>query len=211
MTDQDDPSSRGRPAYGEYATPEEQRRRIQRPDLTYLLDTGQDPDAAPGAVDAGGGGSAVQAPGRSARAAHPARDARTLPRGTAAPTRPGRFADRVATIALLIFGLYNVVTSVPAMIDYDSYVATLLSVLGVDGELSNPGSGRGWGIAAAAVLMLGWLATAWLSLRNLSRGRLTWWIPLVAGVVFTFVSGVLLTVPIMTDPQLWETMRDSVL
>ena len=34
----------------------------------------------------------------------------------------GRFADRVITIALLVYGLVNVVTSIPSMIDYGSYV-----------------------------------------------------------------------------------------
>lgn len=207
MTDQNDPSARPRPVYGEYATPEEQRRRIQRPDFEYLLDTGQDPNAAPGAVAPAGGAPAVQAPAPPSRAAYgsPARTS-----GSDAPAQPGRFADRVATIALLVFGLYNVVTSVPTMIDYDSYVAMMLSVLGVDGELSNAGSGGSWGIAAAVVLIMGWLLTAWLSWRNLSRGRLTWWIPLVAGVVFTLAAGALLAVPIASDPLLWETMRDSV-
>ena len=38
-----------RPQYGEYATPEEQRARIQQPDTTWLLETGQDPDALHGA------------------------------------------------------------------------------------------------------------------------------------------------------------------
>ncbi len=35
------PEERPRPQYGEYATPEEQRARIQHPDVTWALETGQ--------------------------------------------------------------------------------------------------------------------------------------------------------------------------
>jgi hypothetical protein len=189
-----DPAERPRPQYGEYATPEEQRARIKQPDLTRLLDTGQDPDALKGAVPADSPSLATK-PAKSAAAAS------TMPRG--------RFADRVATIALLVYGLVNVVTSIPSMIDYGSYVSTVLTLLGIEGELADPSSGRPWGIAAALILAIGWLLTAYLSWRSLARGRVTWWIPLVAGIVFTFVTGVLLMVPIVSDPTLWNAILDS--
>lgn len=191
-----DPAERPRPAYGEYATPEEQRARIKQPDLTRLLETGQDPDALKGAVPADSPSLATKP---TPPAATPA--AGTLPRG--------RFADRVATIALLVYGLVNVVTSVPGMIDYQSYVSTVLGLLGIDGELADVAAGRPWGIAAALVLAIGWMLTAYLSWRSLARGRVTWWIPLVAGIVFTFVTAVLLMVPIVSDPALWNAILDS--
>lgn len=186
-SEHDPAGERPRPQYGEYATPEEQRARIRQPDMTRLLETGQDPDALGGAApaDAAAGPTAGPVPRRS------------------------RFADRVATIALLIYGLVNVVTGIPAMLDYGSYVATVLQVLGIDGEISDPSAGRPWAIAAALVLAIGWMLTAWVSWRSLARERLTWWIPLVAGIVFTFVSGVLLMVPIVSDPTLWGAILDS--
>jgi hypothetical protein len=180
---------RPRPQYGEYATPEEQRARIQQPDMTRLLETGQDPDVLGGAVP-------PDSPSIVAKPAAPA-------------MRRGRFIDRVATIALLVYGLVNVVTGIPAMIDYQSYVEMVLELLGIDGQLADPMAGRPWGIAAALVLAIGWLLTAWVSWRSLARERLTWWIPLVAGIVFTFISGVLLMVPIVSDPTLWNAILDS--
>ena len=81
----------------------------------------------------------------------------------------GRFADRVVTIALLVYGLVNVVTGIPSMIDYGAYVTTVLSLLGVEGELADPAAGRPWGIAAALVLAIGWLLTAYLSWRSLAK------------------------------------------
>ncbi|MCR2762275.1 DUF6264 family protein [Microbacterium sp. zg.B48] len=182
------PDLRPRPQYGEYATPEEQRARIQRPDMTQLLDAGQDPDAVT-AVPAG----AAVAPAAKA----------------GAPVRRGRFADLVATTALLVYGLVNVVSGIPGMIDYESYVGTVFGLLGVDAELADPAAGRPWGLAAALILAIGWLATAYLSWRSLRRGRITWWIPLVAGIVFTFVSGTLLMVPIVSDPTVWNAILDT--
>lgn len=186
-----DPAERPRPQYGEYATPEEQRARIKQPDLTRLLETGQDPDAQRAAAPAASSPVAVK------------------PANAPAAVARGRFADRVATIALLVYGLVNVVTSIPSMIDYGSYVSTVLSLLGVDGELADPAAGRPWGIAAALILAIGWLLTAYVSWRSLARGRITWWIPLVAGIVFTFITGVLLMVPIVSDPTLWNAILDS--
>lgn len=183
-----DPAERPRPQYGEYATPEEQRARIRQPDLTRLLETGQDPDALGGAVPA---------------------DSPSLAEPAASTTRRGRFADRVATIALLVYGLVNVVTGIPAILDYDSYVGAVLQVLGIEGEIADPSAGRPWAIAAVLVLAIGWALTAWVSWRSLARGRVTWWIPLVAGIVFTFVSGILLMVPIVSDPILWDAILDS--
>lgn len=184
-----DPAERPRPQYGEYATPEEQRARIQQPDTTRLLETGQDPDVLGGAVP-------PDSPSIVAKPAAPA-------------MRRGRFIDRVATIALLVYGLVTVVTGIPTMIDYQSYVDMVLELLGIDGQLADPSAGRPWGIAAALVLAIGWLLTAWVSWRSLARERLTWWIPLVAGIVFTFISGVLLMVPIVSDPTLWNAILDS--
>jgi uncharacterized membrane protein YhdT len=180
---------RPRPQYGEYATPEEQRARIRQPDMTRLLETGQDPDALKGAV--------------------PADSPSIVARPEAAPTGRGRFADRVATIALLVYGLVNVVTGIPSMVDYRSYAGTVLDLLGVEAQFADPTAGRPWGIAAALVLAIGWLLTAYVSLRSLGRGRVTFWIPLVAGIVFTFVAGVLLMVPIVSDPSLWDAVVGS--
>jgi len=187
MTDQVDP--RPRPEYGEYATPEEQRARIKQPDLTRLLETGQDPDALQGA-------DATTPPSIVAKPA-------------TAPVSRGRFVDRVATIALLVYGLVNVVTGIPNMIDYEAYVGTVLGLFGVDAQLADSAAGRPWGIAAALVLGVGWLLTAYVSWRSLARGRITWWIPLVAGIVFTSTAGILLMVPIVSDATLWSAILDT--
>ena len=179
-------SSRPRPQYGEYATPEEQRARIQQPDVTIALDTGRPVEEA----------AVVAAPAGAA------------PSADVVPTRR-RAVDRIVTFALLAYGLVNVVSSFPAFLDYSAYADTMFTVLGVEAELADPASGRPWGIAAALLLTVAWLATAAVSWWNLSRGRLTWWIPLVAGVLFTFLAGVLMVIPLLNDPAAWEAMLGS--
>lgn len=177
---------RPRPQYGEYATAEEQRARIRRPDATHALDTGQPVMS-----------SAEPAP------AVPAADG-----AAGAPPRP-RTVDRIVTIALLAYGLFTVVSSFPAFLDYAAYAETMFAVVGADAELADPAAGRPWGIAAAILLAVGWIATALVSWWSLRRGRVTWWIPLVAGVVFTFAAGMLMVVPLMNDPAVWDALTGT--
>ena len=179
------PPSPARPQFGEYATPEEQRARIREPAPWQLAQT----PAAPVVTDAPG----------------PA-----VPSAPAPAERRTRPVDRIVTFALLAYGLVNVVSSVPAFLDYGAYAETMLAVMGVDAQISDPAAGRGWAIASVLVLTIGWCATVAVSWWSVRRGRLTWWIPLSAGILFTFVSGVLMAVPLMSDPTVWQALVDSV-
>jgi hypothetical protein len=175
-------TSRPRPQFGEYATPEEQRARIQEPAPWQ-----QEP-ATPVMTDS-------PAPG--------------IPASPAPAERRPRPVDRIVTFALLAYGLVNVISSVPAFLDYGAYAETLLSMLGVDVQITDPAAGKAWGIAAVLVLAVGWCATAVVSWWSVRRGRLTWWIPLVGGILFTFVSGALMAVPLMNDPAVWQALVES--
>jgi hypothetical protein len=182
---------RPRPQYGEYATPEEQRARIRQPAASEALSAGQTPAAA-------------AVPGPAAPVAPPT--------AVAAPVVPRRrYVDRVITFALLAYGLITVLGSIPASTDYPQFAATFFEMLGVDATLSDPAAGRGWGLAAALVLGLGWLLTLALSWWNVRAGRLSFWIPLVGGLVFNMVSSLLLVVPLMTDPAVWNALQGSLL
>ena len=183
-------SSRPRPQYGEYASPEEQRARIQQPAPEW-----QQPvtPAAPVVAEAADAGIPSTKPAPEAQ-----------PAGDVLSRR--RMIDRVVTISLLVYGLFNVVTSFPSFLDYGAYAETMFAVLGLDVTLSDPAAGRPWGIAAAVVLAIGWIATALVSLWSLRRGRLTWWIPLAAGILFTLVTGVLMAVPLMSDPAVVKAL-----
>lgn len=190
-----DPAPRPRPQYGEYATPEEQRARIRQPEVTTALETGQAPAevaadaplAATGSTDAAGGG-----------------------RGRARSPR-ARAIDRFVTIGLLAYGFVTVIGSIPSFIDYTQYAETMLDLLGVQAELSDPAAARPWAVGASVLLALGWILTLLVSVASLRRGRLTWWIPLVGGAVVTFAAGTLMAVPLWSDPAVWQALQDSVL
>ena len=183
MTDASDPQhgDRPRPRYGEYASPEEQRRRMQanpRP--------APPPQVEPTPVAPSG---AVPVAGEAAR--------------------PGRMVDRVVTLALLIYGLLNTITSTPQMTDYASYAETMFRMMGVDATLSDPGAARGWGLAAALVMGIGWLLTAVFAWTRLRAGKLAFWVPLVGAVVFLGISGALLAIPLLNDPAVLDALLNA--
>jgi hypothetical protein len=177
VTDGSDP--RPRPQYGEYATPEEQRARIQQPDVTVALETG----AAPAAAETPAAAAASEPPSELIAARR-------------------RFFDRVLTIALLIYAVFSVATAIPALVDYTGYVQTLFEFMGISDAPDPSMNGRPWGVAASLVLGVGLLLTAAVSWIMLQRGKITFWVPLVGGIVFNLLSGVLLMVPLLSDPAL---------
>jgi hypothetical protein len=187
------PDGRPRPRYGEYATPEEQRARIAQPEVTEALSGGDSPAPAAPAV--------MRSPAPS----------QSRPGAAAATTATrGSMLDRIATVALLAYGLFIVITSIPSVADYNSFAATFFETLGSDATLADPSAGRGWGLASALVLGVGWLVTALLSWLNLRAQRISFWIPLVGGVVFTMVASALLIVPLTMDPAAWSAIQELV-
>lgn len=121
-----------------------------------------------------------------------------------AAARPNRRIDRIVTIALLVYGLVTVVSTIPQLIDYASFAQTWLEMAGIDAEFTAVESGRTWGTVAAVLFAAGWIATALLAWWAMARGRLSWWIPLTGAVVtFTIVS-FCLSAPLLTDPALIE-------
>lgn len=180
MTDE-----RPRPQFGEYASAEEQRARIRQPDVTERLDAGVAPAGAE---------SATAAP--------------TAPTAGATSTSPGRgrLVDRIVAFALLAYGLVNVISAAPALVDYAAYMTSVFELMGVDAEIGDADAGRPWGIAAAVVLIGGWLLTAAVTWATMRRGRVSWWISLVGGVVFSLTAGALVMVPLMSDAALWSSL-----
>ncbi|MBS0023548.1 DUF6264 family protein [Microbacterium paraoxydans] len=161
-----------RPRYGEIATPEEQRLARGLP----LVDEPAPPAAVPP--------SAPVAPAPASTAAAPRRHP----------------VDRIVTIALLAYGLVNVVVTGLSYLDIGRVMNETMAILGIEGEFTNYAMGRPWGTVAAIVLALGWCITAALSLRRLRRGRLTWWLPVVGAIATVIVVSLCLAVPMMNDP-----------
>ena len=164
MTDQ-------RPQYGEFATPDEQRRLAGLPPIE----------------------AAVEAPASAVS------DQDAAPVAATAPAPPRRW-DRVVTIALLAYGLVNVFMTGLSYLDLATVMNNSMTILGIPGEFTNFAQGKLWGTIAAVLLVIGWVITAALSVKRLRSGKLTWWVPLVGAAVTTIIVSICITVPMMGDP-----------
>lgn len=182
----DDGAARPRPQYGEYATPEEQRARIQRPEVTEALDAGVAPQPE-----------------------------QPVPTAAPAPaTRPGGLRgplwDRIITGALLAYGLVSTVSTIVQLLDFPRYAESAATILGVDATYTNLQAGYVWGAAAAFVYGVGWLATTVLTWRRLKRGRIAFWIPIAGFVATALIAGVCVTLALVGDQQFMSAIIGSV-
>lgn len=186
--------SRPRPAYGEYATPEEQRARIRQPDATEALSSGQALAAGADKIDT--------PPATASGAAASGGSIAGAGTGAGAPPATQRPVDRTITVALLVFGLFTVVTSIAGLIDFSGFADTWMQTAGIDAEFTNYEQGRLWGTIGAIVFSIGWLLTAYLSWRRLRRGRIAFWVPIVGAIVSYIALTACLMVPLLGDPAI---------
>lgn len=124
----------------------------------------------------------------------------------AQPARAGGSAGRIVTIVLLALGLFNVLSSAPRFLDLPATFDDTMKLFGIDGTFTDSAAARTWGIVALLVLIAGYAATVWLSLRRLRAGRSSWWVPLVGFVVTTFLVSICLTVPMLGDPAFTQSL-----
>lgn len=116
------------------------------------------------------------------------------------PATRSRPVDRFVTIALLAYGLVNVVMTGLSYLDFSATMNEMMSVLGVDGEFTNFAQGKLWGTVAAIVLVVGWSLTAIVSIRRLRSGKTSWWVPLAGAAVTLLVASICAAIPLMNDP-----------
>ncbi|MTE24349.1 DUF6264 family protein [Microbacterium sp. ZXX196] len=170
---------RPRPRYGEYASPAEVAARGGVP--AEPIDPALIPRDAPPAAPAG---------------ARPAR--------ASAPQGGSRLADRVLTVALLAYGLINTLGAIGMFTDPQQ----LLDLMQIDAELADYAGQRMAGVASIVVMLAGWCATTWWVWRRWAAGRSTWWVALVAGIVFTFVGTLIVSVPLIQDPGVLDALLE---
>ncbi|GAA4158683.1 hypothetical protein GCM10022286_11940 [Gryllotalpicola daejeonensis] len=203
MSDHDAPRP-PRPAYGEYATPEEQRAAIKQPaewQLEGFEAAKAEPDASapppvPGAYHPGG---VQHQPGPGAPP--PYHWPREESRPPQQPARVG-FGDRLVTFLLLGFGFYNVLSMVFNAIDGGAAMRQSADLLGGDeGQLMTSLPSWVW-VAAAVAYAVVWLIALFASLRAIRAGRVAFWIPLVAGIVATLLAVALIVIALGENPEL---------
>lgn len=166
--------TRQRPEYGELATPEEQRAAAGLPPLDHMPAVAENENTIASAEK---------------------------PR---AGERRGNTVDRVVTIALLAYGLVNVVTTGMSYLNFSALMDSTMDALGIDAEFTNFAQGRLWGTIASVVLAVGWTLTALWAISRLRRARLGWWVPLVGAVVTLALTSICVLVPMLGDPAFIE-------
>jgi len=175
---------RPRPQYGEYASEAERAAAIERSGAAgpapRETPAGSDAPVRPAAPKATAG-----APGQPAR---PAPD-RTVNTGF----------DRIATIFLLMFGLVYIIGGAGSYFTLGASMERMFAQLGV-GEYTPTTLTPIIGIVIVVSEGIIWLLAAGWSYLRISRGRPSWWIPLVAGILGFLVSVALLGVLLAQDP-----------
>jgi hypothetical protein len=180
------PVPRPRPQFGELATPEEQRAAIAVP-----VDRAA---AEPVPIEAEGARRRHEASGSGRPAPSP---------GPATGRQP---ADRFASWALLGVGLFNILTTTPALLDLPGAIDQFFDSAGLD-PYGPVAAARILGIGALVVNIALWVLVLVLVQRRVASGRTSWWIPLVAGVVANLVVLVCVGSAMTIDPAVFEYIR----
>ena len=192
---------RTRPQYGEYATPEEQRAAIKQPAEWQLEDeqTDEQTDAAqqpptPGAYQPGSG----HAPAPHFPEHH---DPHAYPYQRAQQQRVNPW-DRLATIILLGLGLLNVIDMISNAASGGELMRQSAETLGGSEEQLLDSVPDWLWVASAVAYSIVWLVALVASLRAMRAGRISFWIPLVAGIVAGLLVIALLVIAVGENPAL---------
>ncbi|WP_378147038.1 DUF6264 family protein [Cnuibacter sp. UC19_7] len=199
MTDEQNGAGRGeqsdprpKPKYGELAPPGWTWQPPPDPYATPAKPTDEE-DAAPASAPSGGW-APPRAPGAPGPVPGP---------GGAPGDRPRRGGDFVATIALLVFGLFSVINNVVTLFDLDSFLRQFAALYDIQ-DYSPNGEFSAAGVGVGIFWIVLYLATVWISVVSLRARRLTFWIPLVAGVVATLSATVLYLIALLSDPTVLD-------
>jgi hypothetical protein len=121
-----------------------------------------------------------------------------LPPPTQRRQGPGA-SDRFFTIFLLGFALFSLATSIPGYLGFGAVMAEALKQAGYGTFDQVAAADRaGYWLLAVHVVLLG--LTILLSVRQLRRRRMSFYIPIIGAVVFAIVSVVIVYALVQSDP-----------
>jgi hypothetical protein len=125
-----------------------------------------------------------------------------------ASAQPRRW-DRILTIALLAMGTIFVISSTSTYADLPYSISEVYALYGFEGTHPDAELANSVGLAiniVQVVLLIIAIVLSWFTLR---RGRLSFYIPLVAGVLANIVGTVLLTTLLLADPSFVDFMQST--
>lgn len=115
-----------------------------------------------------------------------------------AGVQPRRW-DRILSIALLAFGLYNVITGVVQFRDLGAMLNQVYEVQGVGSYTETALTGALSTVIVVSQVVI-YLVTLFVTMSLLRRGRLAFWVPLVGGALAGLIVTVSLLVLMGSDP-----------
>lgn len=166
------------PQYGEYASDEEMASAIKR--------SGGTPPVAPTSIQ--------HAKATVQRPAAPA----VTPMTHTVP--PKNAVDRIVTVFLLAFGLVYVVGGISTYLNLGVTLQETVKRFGM-GDYQPTSQTASIGIAMIVSQTLFWLIAAVWSYRRISRRKISWWVPVVLGVISFLVLAALLGSLLAADPS----------
>ncbi|QDZ14406.1 hypothetical protein FPZ11_06185 [Humibacter ginsenosidimutans] len=108
--------------------------------------------------------------------------------------------DRIATIALLVLGLYDVIGAFSGTSSLVAQIDTMYRAFGIAGDYKATELTTTLGYVTAGVFVVLWVAAAALAAWSILRGRIAFWIPLAAGILAVFTSALMATILALHDP-----------
>jgi len=118
--------------------------------------------------------------------------------------RPG---NNLITVLLLVFGIWNTVTSIPSYLDFGAVLSQAVELAGY-GAVSFGGIAHTAGIVLLVISLLVLIAAVGVSLRLIRNGRRSIWVPVTAGAFFLVASMVVMTVVVANTPALLQVLHN---
>ncbi|MBD8660218.1 hypothetical protein IFT72_08450 [Frigoribacterium sp. CFBP 8754] len=188
--------ARPRPRYGEYApegwvSPVADAAAAREAELAAKAAESRAVDARPGAAPVT----------QTASTAGPA---------TPAALSTGRRVDRIATLALIGLAVYNVVGNVVLVPNFSATLLDLLRRSGYDVDTFTSQAGlQTAGAVIAVTSLVVFVVMLWWSLRRLRVGRLSFFVPLAAGVLVTAVQVIAVFSVVLGDAAFVQSVMDA--
>ena len=195
-----EPSSpRPQPRYGEYATPEEVAEArgplpVEPTDPVSRLAAPIVSPPSPRVAKTGG------RPSAALRSAPP-------PRGAPLGARRPRQGNNLITVLLLVFGIWNTVTSIPSYLEFGSVLSEGVALAGY-GAVTFGAIAHTAGIVLLVLSLLLLIAAVGVSLQLIRTGRRSIWVPVTAGAMFLLASLVVMTVVVANTPALADVLHN---
>jgi len=111
------------------------------------------------------------------------------------------------TVLLLVFGIWNTVTSIPSYLELGPVLSQSLELFGY-GTVTFGTAAHTAGIVLLGIALLVLIAAVGVSLRLIREGRRSIWVPVSAAVVYLLASFAVMSVVVANTPGLVDVLHN---